>query len=65
MTPRGAWEILGEHFDRALIVVEWDCADDKGSAKEVRWTGGYLFAVGAAEFAKYKLLHDKPEESED
>lgn len=54
-----AWDILTEHFERVLVVADWDCEGDDGeqaNAHEGWWHGGALAGVGLAEFAKDRML---------
>lgn len=53
-----AWDLLGEHFDRVLLVVDWE-TNDGCDAHEGYWHGGSLPAVGLAEFAKDRILRSR------
>lgn len=52
-----AWDLLTEHFDRVLLVADWEVEGDlRQSAHVGYWHGGALAAVGMAEFAKDRVL---------
>ena len=54
-----AWDLLTEHFDRVLLVTDWEVEGENGArqdAHEGNWHGGSLSAVGMAEFAKDRIL---------
>lgn len=51
-----ALDLIGEHFDCALLVVSTECEDCASEISEVYWRGGFFKAVGAAEMAKHKIL---------
>lgn len=57
-----AWNILAEHFERVLLVIDWDVetGEDRNSrvnAHECLWHGGSLSAIGLAVFAHDRILH--------
>lgn len=57
-----AWDILTEHFDRVLLVVDWEIEEQspEGKAQDAHegfWAGGSLSAVGMAEYAKDRILN--------
>lgn len=57
-----AYTLLGEHFDYALISISTDYEADmtgRTCAQEVVWKGGYISAIGLAEYAKHKILTTK------
>ncbi|MFM7009374.1 MAG: hypothetical protein ACKO0Z_08615 [Betaproteobacteria bacterium] len=57
-----AYSLLGEHFDRALIVVDAELdGDDGANAHEVLWKGGYMAALGMAEYARCRMINKPPE----
>jgi len=58
-----AWDLISEHFDRALLVVDVEC-EDGDDGHQVFWHGGFLAGLGAAEYAKHHLLHGKQDTSE-
>lgn len=54
-----AWDILTEHFDHVLLVIDFECPDEEGgtaNAHEGYWHGGSMAAIGLAEFAKARLM---------
>lgn len=54
-----AWDILTEHFERVVVVADWEVEDEDGKredAHEVWWHGGALSAIGAAMYAQDRLL---------
>lgn len=53
-----AYLLLGEHFDRCLIVVDCVIEDEQGTcdAHEACWNGGSMAAIGMAEFARNRIL---------
>lgn len=55
-----AWDILTEHFDRVLLVVDSEVYEPDGKREDAHegfWHGGSLSAVGMAEFAKHRILN--------
>lgn len=55
-----AWDLLSEHFERCLLVVDWDIDAPNGESETAHtgyWHGGSIAAVGLAEFAKQRLLN--------
>ena len=50
-----AWDLLTEHFDRVLVVVDTE-TPEREDGHEVWWHGGYLAGLGAAEWAKVRML---------
>lgn len=55
-----AYELLGEHFDQSVIVINFITSDEKGKMAEAHegfWTGGSMAAMGLCEFAKDRILH--------
>lgn len=51
-----AWDILGEHFDRVLLVVDTETPQGQQDAHAVFWQGGALPAIGMASYAHQRLL---------
>jgi hypothetical protein len=53
-----AWDILGEHFDGCLVVVDWELETDGKceDAHEGYWHGGSMRAVGLAHFARQHIM---------
>lgn len=50
-------QIAGEHFNRALIVVDFECPGDDGSiATLAQWIGGKMAAIGMAEYVKGRMM---------
>lgn len=64
-----AWDILCEHFERVLVVVDTDVEERDGKpedAHEGYWHGGSMAAIGMADFAREIILssgrrHCEPE----
>lgn len=54
-----AWDILTEHFDRVLVVVDFELSECKADAHECWWHGGSLSSVGMAMFAQTTILNSK------
>jgi len=61
-----SWDTLCEHFDRVLLVVDWETEinGERIDAHEGYWHGGILAAIGAAEFAKVRILEAKRQTNE-
>lgn len=56
-----AWDILTEHFDRVLLVADWECdtPDEDGQNSDGHccyWHGGALSAVGMAQYGANRIL---------
>ena len=77
MTPAGfnpsqdaalkkAWDLLSEHFDHALLVIEWETNRDEEltDAHIAYWHGGALPALGMAEYAKHYILNTERKSQE-
>lgn len=54
-----AYDMLGEQFERVLIVVDTEAADGATNASTMYFHGGELCAVGLAEYARYTLLDNR------
>lgn len=57
---RKAYTMLGEHFPRVLIVVDYELDDGNGKeedAHEGYWRGGALAAIGMCKYAEDRILH--------
>lgn len=55
-----AYTILTEHFDRMILVVDFDIDEPDGKmsdAHEGYWHGGSMSGIGLAEFAKDRILN--------
>ncbi len=51
------FEIIGEHFDGALVVVNSEADDGQSrSITNIFWTGGYLAALGMTEAARQFIV---------
>lgn len=52
-----AYEILKEHFDASLIVVTAivQHEEKESEATQIFWAGGYMHALGHADYARYKI----------
>lgn len=62
-----AWDILSEHFEHALLVVDWDVEGTDGkqcNAHEGYWSGGALTAVGMALFAQERIMRSSEKTNE-
>lgn len=62
-----AWDILTEHFERVVVVADWDCQDEddtETTAHEGWWHGGSMPAIGLCEFAKDRILHSGKKQQE-
>lgn len=62
-----AYTLLGEHFDRVLIVVDYEVDDAAApgcTASAGYWHGGYMAAIGMANYAIDRILtqRGKPDE---
>lgn len=61
-----AWDILTEHFDRVLLVVDADLDSEDGPLRDYHqcfWHGGSMSAIGLSEFAKLGILATKSREN--
>ena len=54
-----AWDLLTEHFDRVLLIVDYETRDAHGNcdAHEGFWHGGSLAALGMCEYARDRILN--------
>jgi hypothetical protein len=53
-----AYELLGEHFESVLLVVNYELDGEAAEeAHEGYWSGGSMTALGLAEFARNKILN--------
>lgn len=55
-----AWDLLCEHFDRVLLVVDFETEGEGGKREDAHegfWHGGSLSAIGMAAYAQQKLLN--------
>lgn len=62
-----AWDILGEHFDRVLLVIDTEVEGEGGrrdDAHEGFWHGGSMAAIGMAEFAKDRVMASRSRDCE-
>ena len=53
-----AWDILTEHFDRVLLVVDHETPDRTDTSK-VYWHGGYMSAIGMARYCEAMIITRK------
>lgn len=54
-----AWDILCEHFDHVMLVVDFETEGKDGEREDAHegfWHGGSLAAIGAAEYASRRIL---------
>jgi len=63
---RKAWDILCEHFDRVLLVVDFEIEHEGRLTDEHLgyWHGGSMSAIGMAEFARKQVLGSGVKEGE-
>lgn len=55
-----AYELLGEHFEQSVIIINFGTTDENGKLAEAHegfWAGGSMAAMGLCEFAKDRILH--------
>ena len=53
-------DLLSEHFDSSLIIVSTELEVDGQTVdcEQMGWNGGYINAIGLAEYALHRLLND-------
>jgi len=54
-----AYALLSEHFERVLIVVDYEKVGQDGRLEDHRegfWHGGLMAALGLSEYAKARIL---------
>lgn len=50
-------ELIREHFDAGVVIVETDTEDEKkGEDREIGWHGGITRAVGLCKIAELRFL---------
>lgn len=61
-----AWDLLCEHFERVLLVVDFEIEHNGKLADQHSgfWHGGALAAIGAAEYAKQRILESNEKNNE-
>lgn len=68
-----AWDLLTEHFERVLLVIDFECEGENGKRQDAHqgfWHGGALSAIGMCEYAKDRVLNgyerdNAPEDDEE
>lgn len=55
-----AWTLITEHFERILLVVDFDVeSEDRYSATEAFWYGGWSSSLGLSEAAKQMIANKR------
>lgn len=62
-----AWDLLTEHFERVLLVIDFEVEGEDGKRQDAHqgfWHGGALASVGMAEYAKDRIMSCRERDNE-